>query len=256
MRNLMKSAVLAPLLGLACAVSYAQSTVPTEANPESMTVSQLETAGDLARIHKDYEQAIRYFQAALRKDRKNFAIYNKLGLAQMHKDQLKPARVSFERAVKYNPKFADAINNMGAIDYMDKRYGSAAKYFKRAVALDETRPAYHVNLGAAWFAQKKFEGAVTEYTRALELDPDALTEQSRTGITAQIASPEERAQWSYMMAKIYAQRGDIDGCLMCLRKAKEDGYRDIARVYKDEEFSKLRADARLHEIVPPPIETK
>ena len=44
----------------------------------------------------------------------------------------------------------------------------------------------------------------------------------------------------------------MEGCLQCLRKAKEDGYRDLANVYKDEEFSKMRQDPTLHEVVPPP----
>jgi hypothetical protein len=40
--------------------------------------------------------------------------------------------------------------------------------------------------------------------------------------------------------------------LRCLRKAKEDGYRELANVYKDEEFSNLRHDTRLTDVVPPP----
>jgi hypothetical protein len=56
-----------------------------------------------------------------------------------------------------------------------------------------------------------------------------------------------------MLAKIYARRGDVDGCLLCLKKAKEEGYRDLANVYKDEDFSTLRSNPKLHEVVPPPV---
>jgi tetratricopeptide (TPR) repeat protein len=109
-----------------------------------------------------------------------------------------------------------------------------------------------VNLGAAWFSQKKLDRAVAEYTRAVELDPNALKQESRVGITAQIASPEERARYSYMLAKIYAKRGDVDGCVQCLKKAKEEGYRDLANVYKDEDFSRMRENPKLQEVVAPP----
>lgn len=221
-------------------------------NVQSMTATELEKAADAARARKDYDQAIQYFQAALHKDRKNSAVYNKLGLTQLKKDDLAGARSSFESAVKLNSKFADAINNVGAVDYMSKNYGAAAKHFKKAVALDETRPTFHVNLGAAWFSQKKLDRAVAEYTRAIELDPDALRQDSRAGVTAQISSPEERARYSYMLAKIYAKRGDVEGCLQCLKKAKEDGYRDLANVYKDEEFSRMRDNPQLHDVVAPP----
>ena len=219
---------------------------------DAMTVAQLENAGDEARVQKDYTLAIQYFQTALRKDRKNSSVYNKLGLAELKNNDLAAARADFERAAKRDSKNAEAVNNMGAVDYMNKRYGSATKYFKKAVALEETRATFHVNLGAAWFSQKKLDRAVVEYARALELDPDALRQNSKAGVAAQISSPEERAQFSYMMAKIYAKRGDTEGCLQCLRKAKEDGYRNLANVYKDEEFSKMRDNPKLHEVVAPP----
>ena len=219
----------------------------------AMTVTELEKAGDLARVQKDYDLAIDYFQAALRKDRKNAVLYNKLGLAELRKNDFASARMDFERATKRNPKYAEAVNNIGAVEYLQKNYGGAAKFFKKAVALDETHATYHVNLGAAWFSQKKMERAIAEYTRAMEIDPDALRQESRGGIVAQISTPEERAQYAYTLAKVYAKRGDVEGCLQCLRRAKEDGYRNLANVYKDEEFSRMRDNPRLQEVVPPPI---
>jgi len=222
-------------------------------NMETMTVAQLERAGDDARVQKDFTLAIQYFQAALRKDRKNAVLYNKLGLSELKINDLAAARVDFERAFKRNSKYAEAVNNMGAVDYMNKNYGSAVKNFKKAVALEETRATFHVNLGAAWFSQKKLDRAVMEYSRALELDPETLRQNAKAGVAAQISSPEERARYSYMLAKIYARRGDVDGCLQCLRKAKEEGYRDLANVYKDEEFSRMRENPKLHEVVTPPM---
>lgn len=256
MRNTTATIMLVILLTVLSQYSFG-APVPQQdqdrVNLQSMTVAQLEANADVARTHKDYPLAIQYFQAALKKDRKNALLYNKLGLAQLKNNELVAARVSFQNAVKCNPKYADAVNNIGAVAYIQRNYGPAVKHFKKAVALEETRPSFHVNLGAAWFSQKKIERALAEYTRALELDPDALKQESKIGVTAQIASPEERARYSYMLAKIYAKRGDIEGCLMCLRKAKEDGYRDLANVYKDEEFSRLRSNPQLHDVVPPPV---
>jgi tetratricopeptide (TPR) repeat protein len=243
------------LAAILVASSYSVAdTVPEQQqiSKDSMTVMQLEKAGDDARARKDYVQAIDYFQEALRKDRKNSDLYNKLGLAELKMNNLAEARRSFESSIKQNPKNAEAVNNLGAVDYMKKNYGSAAKNFKKAVALEETRATFHVNLGAAWFSQKKLDRAIAEYSRALELDPEALTRNVKAGVAAQISSPEERARYSYMLAKIYARRGDLEGCLQCLRKAKEGGYRGLANVYKDEEFARMRENPQLHEVVPPP----
>jgi tetratricopeptide (TPR) repeat protein len=221
-------------------------------NMNAMSVAELEKAGDLARARKDYDLAIQYLEAALRKDRKNAVLYNKLGMSELKKDNLSAARLNFEKAAKRNSKYAEAVNNIGAVDYMKKNYGSAAKYFKKAVALDETDATYHINLGAAWFSQKKMDRAIAEYNRAMELNPNALLENSRLGVTARISSPEERAQYAYLLAKLYAQRGDLEDCLICLKKAKEDGYRNLANVYKDQEFTRVRQNPRLQEVVPPP----
>jgi tetratricopeptide (TPR) repeat protein len=252
MRHLtVKLMIVAMTLG---AGHYALSTTAmdqSKASVESMTVAQLEAAGDTARTNKNYDEAIRYFEAAIRKDSRNPVLYNKLGLAQLKSENLSDARASFQKSAKLNSKFADPVNNLGAIEYMQKHYASAAKYFKKAVALDEAKATFHVNLGATWFAQKKLEQAFAEYARALELNPDALA-TSNSGVQAQIASPEERAKYAYMLAKIYATRGQYDECMQSLRKAKEEGYKDLANVYKDAEFAQMRHDPRLAEIVGPP----
>jgi len=255
----MKSLFLSlTVLSLVTAMALAEST-PGMPDPQqvqvkkaAMTVAELEKAGDAARAVKDYETAISYFQAAVNKDRKNAVLRNKLGLSELKANQLQAARADFEKAAKLDRKYADAVNNVGAVYFVQHNNGSAARYFKKAVALDETRPAFHVNLGSAWFGQNKLDRAIAEFRRALELDPEALNPSSRTGVTAQVSSPEERARYDFMLAKIYAQRGDVEHCLHCLKMAKEGGYRDLASVYKLEEFSQVRQDARLSEIVPPP----
>lgn len=231
------------------------ATEPQQASPvkvDNLSLAELEKAGDAARATKAYDAAIVYYEAAIRKDKKNATLYNKLGLAQLKDNNLPAARASFEKAVKRNSKFADALNNLGAVYFVQKDHGTAARYFKKAVALDETRPVFHVNLGAAWFGQNKLDRAIAEYDRALQLDPTILDHYTSGGMTAQVSTAEERARYNYMLAKIYARLGDAEQCMRCLKKAKEEGYRNLANVYKDEEFSRLRQDPRLAEIAPPP----
>ena len=220
---------------------------------KSMSTAELDKHGELCRLHKDYDGAIQYFREAVHRDRKSASLRNKLGLAELLDGQSDAARADFEAAAKLNPKFADAFNNVGAVYFMENKPGPAAKYFKKAVALDETRATFHVNLGAAWFNQKKLERAINEYTRALELDPQVMEEHSKIGVTAQVTNLEERGKFYYMLAKIQAKRGDLDGCLQCLKKAKDNGYHDLANVYKEEEFNRLWSDARLAQLVPPPV---
>lgn len=218
----------------------------------SMTVAELEKAGDQLRAQKDYKQAMQAYRLALRKESKNAVLYNKLGLAELQGGDARSARSDFERAIKYDKKYAQAQNNLGAVAYLEKKYGNAASYFKKAVALEENQPTFHVNLGAAWFAQNKLERSILEYMRALELDPDALTNLSKAGINAQISTPEERARYFFMVAKIYAKRGNLTECLEFLKKAKEQGYAELSNIYKEQEFAALWQDPRLIEVVPTP----
>ncbi len=89
---------------------------------------------------------------------------------------------------------------------------------------------------------------MTEYTRALELDADVLN-SSTEGLLAQLSTPEQYARVSYIIAKMYMKRGNIDGALDYLRRAKEENYSEINKVYTDPDFTALWNDPRLAKIV-------
>lgn len=247
MRNIIEKILIGVM-----AFGFGQHAYP-QGNPpvNGMTADQMEAAGEQARIGKDFGQANKYFETAIREESRNPVLYNELGLSELQMNNMQAAESNFQKAVKLNSKYADAINNIGIVLYLQKDFGAAARQFKKAVALDEARAVFHVNLGTTWFAQKKPERAIAEYARALELNPDALN-ASNAGVAAQIASPEERARYSYMVAKIFAERGDADHCFQNLRRAKEEGYSELANIYKDPEFANIRNDPRMAEIAPAP----
>jgi len=90
--------------------------------------------------------------------------------------------------------------------------------------------------------------AMTEYARALELDADILS-SNHDGVIAQLSTPEQRALVSYLIAKAYAKRGNIEGALEYLRRAKEGYYPRLADVYTDQDFAALWQDPSLAKIV-------
>ena len=253
MRRFLGEAVLAAfIIGL---VPYAfADSEPGQAvkDIKSMTVAELEKAGDEKRALRNYPEAISYFQEALQRDNRNALIHNKLGMAQMFGGNVNAAKKSFEKAIQANPDFASAFSNIGVLHFRQKSLGNAVKYFRKAVTLDDKQAAFHVNLGVALFNQKKYELAMKEYARAFELDPDVLERSSRAGVTAQIANPEDRARFYFELAKILARRRDFENCLRYLKLAKDTGYGMMKDVYRDDQFSRLWDDARLHEIVAPP----
>src|SRR5208337_1694326 len=74
-----------------------------------------EDSGDLARIHKDYGLAISSYQAALRVNRNNAVLYDKIGVVHLLQGQRGTARKYFLQAVRYNPTYVAAINNLGVV---------------------------------------------------------------------------------------------------------------------------------------------
>jgi tetratricopeptide (TPR) repeat protein len=207
-----------------------------------------EEKGDLARAHKDYELALSYYRTALRTDRQNALIYNKMGVSELQLHEYSTARKFFVQAVKYDPRNFAALNNLGTVAYLDKKYKSAVNYLKQALALNESSASAHLNLAEAWMGLGEIDRSMTEYTRALELDADVLT-SNPGGIQAQVITPEQRARVSFLIAKAYAKRGNIEGALEYLRRAKDGRYADMAKVYTDQEFAALWQDPRLAKIV-------
>src|ERR1700761_8470539 len=117
MRNTTVKFMLLAALLTSVSYSAAASWPEQGAKMDTMSAAELEKSGDQARAVKDYTLAIDYFQAALRKDRKNAILYNKLGLSELRKDDLASARLDFLKAVKLDSKYAEAVNNVGAVDY-------------------------------------------------------------------------------------------------------------------------------------------
>src|SRR6202050_1506928 len=117
------------------------------------------------------------------------------------------------------------------------------------MAVNNGSASFYSNLGAAYFSKRSFEPAIAAYQHALELDPDVFERTSRTGVQAQLPSPEDRARYDYTVAKLYAKMGLSDQSLEYLKKAMEDGYKDLKNVYKDVEFVQLRKNPRFTELM-------
>lgn len=222
-----------------------------QVGPPSLDASaeDLEKRGDQLRTDKAYLDAIDYYQAALDKKINNPNLYNKIGISELMLQRYKEAGKNFQRAIKADKQFPDAYNNLGVIYYEEKKYGKAISHYEKAIKLKQDSASYFSNLGAAYFSKKQFDKAAEYYGQALQLDPDVFERSSRSGVSAQLPSPEDRAHYSYVMAKLYAKAGALDRSLECLRRALEEGYKGIEEVYKDSEFIELRKDPRFTQLM-------
>lgn len=248
MRTLLALIAVTGLAFLATPVLRAESLMDLP-KPDALQIAKsAEMKGDLERIHNNFFLAISYYQQALHADPRNPAVLNKLGIAELKIGDRGPARKHFSQALKYDPRNISALNNLGAVSYLDKKYKNAVKYLKQALELDESSAPAHLNLAEAWMGLNQIDRAMTEYARALELDADILSD-SATGVSARVSTPEQRARVNFLIAKAYAKRGNIDGALEYLKRARDGRFPEMGRVYKDQEFAMLWTDPRLEKIV-------
>jgi len=225
-----------------------QQTTPPLVSLTSGTPQELEKQGDQLRAQKRYLDAIDYYNAAI-KLQATPLLWNKEGIALLFLTRSKEAQKCFQQALKVDKNSPEALNNLGFVEQMQKNYGKAIKYYNKALAARPNSATFHYNLGAAYFAKHDFDKATAEYRAAYQLDNDIFQRISRMGVMAQTSSPEDRAAFSFMVAKMYAQAGDFEHSLEYLRKAMEDGYKGIDKVYTDSEFASLRTDPRFADLM-------
>jgi tetratricopeptide (TPR) repeat protein len=148
--------------------------------------------------------------------------------------------------VKLGPKSAQAWNNLGAVEYLDRGVPAAVGDYKRAIKLDKRQAVFHANLATAYFETKDFGAARREMSTALKLEPGIFDRDGSTGgVQAHVLTSKDRARFCFEMAKLYAQNGEVEKMLHSLGMASEAGM-DIQReMSRDAVLLKFENDPRV-----------
>ncbi len=216
---------------------------------------------EMARLYlarKEYKEAEDLFYRLASQNPGNPIYWNELGIAHHNQSQLELALKCYQKAAKVDPHYADAHNNIGTVLYERKKYSKAIRSYKKAIALRGDFAPFYLNLGYAYFGQKNFEDSIASFRRALQIDPGSMDpNNSRVGTVIQDRSLSvERGRFYFMLAKSFAEAGDIERSLRYLRKARDEGYSDFNSVRKDPSFAVVMKDPAAAELFEPrPIET-
>src|SRR5712664_650067 len=231
----------------------AQSQSPTESSvivvkPE-LTDEQV---ADLYMARKDFREAAFSYKRLADQNPRNPVYLNKLGIALHQQAALGAALKYYERASKVDPSYADARNNIGTIWYQRKKYGRAIKAYQKAITIRSDLAVLHSNLGYAYFGDKKYEQAISSFRQALALDPQLFEHSnSRSGSILQDRSVGDRGRFYFLLAKSFAEAGNLERCLIYLRKAKDEGYKEMAAVKTDPSFAAALKDPAIQEVLAP-----
>ena len=214
-------------------------------DPATASAQALEQQADILRARRFPEDAMDYYKFALARGGNQSALINKIGLAELELGNVHLARACFQRAVKAGRKDANAWNNLGAVEYAEGESASAISDYKRAIKLDKHEAIFHANLATALFVEKDFTGGRRQMTEALSIDPHVFDEQGTGGIAAHVLSAQDRARFSFEMAKLYARDGQVEQMLHSLAMASEAGMDVQPEMRHDPFLAKFEMDPRV-----------
>ncbi len=206
----------------------------------------LEMRGDILMARKMYREAAEVYSEG---PADSAVLANKTGIAYHQMLALDAARKHYDRAIRLNPKYSEAINNLGTIFYARKNFRRSVSLYNRALRLTPNSASIISNLGTAQFARKKYKEAFDAYQQALALDPEVFEHRNSQGVLLQERSVDERAKFHFYLCKTYAKAGNIERALSYMRKAIEEGFKEREKFRQDPEFAKLQENAEFKELL-------
>jgi tetratricopeptide (TPR) repeat protein len=229
--------------------NFRDPSAPANSGSTSPPVKQLvspEVRGDILMAKKMYREAVEVY-----KDNANGSpvLLNKTGIAYHQMQDLQDAKKYYQLALKANPSYAEAINNLGTVEYSRKNYRRAIALYRRALKYTPNSASVYSNLGTGYFARKDYKSATVAFAKALELDPEVFEHRGTSGVLLQERSVDERAKFHFYLCKMYAKSGDTDRALLYMRKAIEEGFKERKKFQEDPEFAALKDNPEFKELL-------
>jgi tetratricopeptide (TPR) repeat protein len=212
-----------------------------------------EDMGRLLLVRKEYHGAQQIFYRLTVQEPKNAIYWNELGISLHNQSQLAAALKCYQKSFKLNSHYPDALNNAGTIWYEEKKYAKAIRAYHKAIGIKADFAPFYLNLGFAYFNDKKYDDSIASFRKALEIDPSAFDpSRSRSGTVIQDRSVStDRGRFYFMLAKSFAEAGNVDRCIIYLKKAKDEGYADFNSVKSDPTFAALLKLPAMQEVLEP-----
>ena len=137
-----------------------------ELNPDNPRVHYKK--GILFTVNGTNEDAIKEFQAVLKKDSKHALAYVGLGQASFQMKKYEEAAKHLQKATELDPKLWKDHNLLGVIYDYKKRHQKAAQEYRTAIALKPDNGSSYNNLGVSYSLQGDYKLAKEAFKEALK----------------------------------------------------------------------------------------
>jgi tetratricopeptide (TPR) repeat protein len=212
--------------------------------------STFEKRGDSFLVRKMFDDAIIEYKKSIAIDKYNAVVVNRLGLTYHQNQKYEDAERQYREALKLNSYYLDALNNLGTIFYSRRRFSDALDSYRKALKIWPDSPTVWQNLGAVLFDLKRYSEAGQAYERALQLDPKLFERQASGAAGTQIQMSQKKDMMaSFVMATVFASKGDKDRAISSLYSAYESGFTDVEKVKAEPAFASLKTDERFIRLI-------
>lgn len=197
-------------------------------NPEQ--ASALHFKGNLEADNKRYDEAIAYYNKALKIDPDFELPY--IGLGSIYEEQKKypQAIVNYNKAIALNPSFDFAYANLGNIYEAYNESGKAVEYYRKAIKVNPRNEDAYNGLGIIYYNNGENDKAEKQYKKALQINP-------------------KHAYVYNNLSLVYQNKKEYQKAVDCLTKAIEiksdyaSAFYNRASLYRDnKEYAKAKAD--------------
>jgi len=196
-----------------------------------------EMRGDIFMAEKKFREAAEMYQEH---SKGSAVMLNKTGIAYHQMLQINLAEKYYRLALRADPKYSEAVNNLGTIYYARNSYLRAISQYKKALRLNPESGSIWSNLAMGYFSRNDEVHAQEALQMALKLDPEVFEHRSTQGVLLQERSVGERSKFHYYLAHTYAQAGKIDLAMQYIRKALEEGFKERKKIAEDPAFAAMR----------------
>ena len=154
-----------------------------------LSASDYRSFGVIAYKEGRYDNAIRYFTAALERNPQDYRTLTSLGVTYFQKGELIPnqnkkidwnmkAVEAHMKAIKLNPTFVVAYSNLGISLYYVGREEQAIRAEEKAIQLDPSYAEAYYNLASIYSLKNKKEAALEQLAQAIQKGYNNLGEMA------------------------------------------------------------------------------
>ncbi len=126
-----------------------------------------------------------FFKRMIAVDDRNYMAHYNLGNTLNRRGDKTGAIEQFQGAIKAEPNYAEAFNNLAGVYQDQRRFDEAIAAYKEAARI-HTVPTYVINFGNAYVNAQRYAEAIPIYEQAQKLDPSSVAARTNAAL-AQVA---------------------------------------------------------------------